>query len=146
MKLKRGAASVAINDPAVGAALTHLAAVYKDIRTLGELSVHASQTTGEAPKASAGRLIEALMRTVLQRHVPASAVALRVGQVDGQHPKLWPLEQAQLAAGLGGVNSCLQTPIGIPAQTEVLVGLLDGPLRIEIDALLAVTLETVQSS
>lgn len=34
--LRRGAASLATIDPAVGAALTHLAAVYPDTRTVGE--------------------------------------------------------------------------------------------------------------
>lgn len=84
------------------------------------------------------------MRTVLQGHVTASACALRVGQVDSEHPALWPLAQAQLKAGQGWVSSCLHTPIDVPAQSQVFAGLLDDRPRADVEARLAEALETGQ--
>jgi SAM-dependent methyltransferase len=136
--------SVTANNPAVGRALTHLAARYPATASVSEL-VGSDDPQGE----NATRVAETLFKLVASGQAVAASLPLRCGTAAGPRPRVWPLARAEAASGQPWVTSLRHTAVLLNPVLRVLLPHLDGEHdRVQLAARLAAaqaagTIETV---
>lgn len=126
---EQGEARIATSDPAIKEAFIHLARIFPancPYETLAEL---VAERSGLPPARFEDDLVQALFRASLAGQVRLSTVTQAVGRATDDCPRLWPVAQAQAAAGQNWLTSLTHEIVPTHPAMRWLAGKLDGSHR-----------------